>query len=212
MDFWVVCIVVAALVAGIVNNVVNKSYKLKMAKIEKGIYEETPIANNTIQYTTPGESIITDDPAKFTFSNVLILALVGVGISALIALGFSMAFNDFLPAPPAAVNRWGMIGAAAASYAAGAIFVIASYTLSDIYKIGSWPMWKRTIIHFISLYMAFILCSYLGQWIDYSSTSYVIEANVIFVAIYVFISFAKSREYKKQTEIMNKKLNEIQED
>ncbi len=208
----VVLIVSVALIAGIINNYVNRSYKLKLAKIENGIIDDDISECKTQTERPQSEEIISDDPIRFTFGNIVIFALMGVGISALISLGFSIAFNEFSPAPLPAIEQWGMIGAAAASYAAGAIFCIVGYTSADIFRIQSWPMWVRTLVHFVCLYLTFLVCSYLAQWVNYSNPSMVIQANVIFVLIYLFIFIMKSIQYKKQTEMMNRKLNQIQND
>ncbi len=212
MDYFAFWIVVVAIGGGIIQNIITKRYKIKMAMIEKGMVESAPCTCQTHMKHRQTEDIISDDPVKFTFSNVFCLTFMGAGISAVIALCFSLAFNQFLPAPPSAVERWGLIGAAAANYAAGAIFVIVSYTLSDIYKIYSWSMEKRTLVHFIALYAAFFICSYLGQWINWSSWEYVLQGSIVFVGIYAVTWFFKRKEQEKQSQMMNEKLNQIQND
>ncbi len=207
----VVIIVTVSLVAGIVNNYLSKSYKLKLARIENGITDDNDAFERKAHIERPQtEEIISDDPIRFTLGNVVIFALMGVGIAALISLCYSFVGGNFLPAPLTAIEHWGMVGATAASYAAGAIFSIVGYTSADIFQIKSWPMWMRTTVHFVCLYVTFLICSSLAQWINYSDSSMVIQANITFVLIYLFIYIGKSIAYKKQTEMMNKKLNQIQ--
>ncbi len=178
----VAIIVTVALVAGIINNYVSKSYKLKIAKIENGISDENVSERKVYTERPKAEEIISDDPIRFTLGNVVIFALMGVGIAALISLCYSLVDGSFLPAPLSAIEHWGMTGATAASYAAGAIFSIVGYTSADIFQIKSWPLWMRTIVHFVCLYVTFLICSNLAQWIAYS---YVGRRPVI--EVYVFM-------------------------
>ncbi len=209
MDITVVWIVVAALVASIVKKLINNHHALEMAKLEKGVVDSNGCECNETCNIPSSKPLISDDPSKFTVSNIICMALMGVGISALISLGFSIGFNSFLPAPPSAVEKWGLIGAAGANYAAGAIMAIASYSLGDIFKITAWPMWKRTLVHFVSLYVAFFLSSYLGHWVDYSSPASILLSLPIFTAMYFITWTITSMKYKKQLEMMNEKLSQI---
>ncbi len=140
------------------------------------------------------------------------LALMGVGISALISLIVSASYGEFLPTSPAGVQTYGAIGGATVSYLAGAAICIGSYYLSHIFKKTDWSVAKRSMIHFISLYAFIMTCVYTARWITLPTTMVEFTktaiSNAIFIGIYLFFWLVIYHKEKAMTEKMNEKLNQ----
>ncbi len=137
------------------------------------------------------------------------LALMGVGTSALISLGFSIATQNFLPAPLSAIDQMGVIMAVVMNYLAGAIMFIGGYWIQQIYKVNKWSLKKRTALHFIGTCVLFFICSQLAHWIVIDSIQAVIASIVIFILIYTVIWLGFYFDHKAQAKALNQKLNDI---
>ncbi len=140
------------------------------------------------------------------------LALMGVGVSALISLIASASYGDFLPTSPAGIQTYGVIGGAAISYLAGAAICIGSYYLSHIFNKTDWSVAKRSMVHFISLYAFIMTCGYTAHWMTLPTTMVEFTetaiSNAIFIGIYLVFWFVIYRKEKAMTEKMNEKLNQ----
>ncbi len=196
-------IIIAWFAYSIIMRIINTNYKLEQAKIDKGIISDV---------TENEAPVIYEDKDRNSFKNIFCMALMGVGVSALISLGFSIGFNNFLPAAPSAVKQWGMIGAAVANYSSGAIFFIGAFLLGNIFAITSWSISQRTLVHFLFLYGVFLLSSFLGHWFGVLTVINVLINSAVFTGIYFFIWSMYRIHYKKQACAMNQKIEKMQKD
>lgn len=190
-----VFITIAWFAYSIIMRIINTNYKLEQAKIDKGIISDETETKN-----------------RNSFMNIFWMALTGVGVSALISLGYSIGFDNFLPAAPSAVKQWGLIGATIANYSSGAIFFVLAFLLGNIFSITYWPVWQRTLVHYLSLYGVFFFCAYLGRWFGNMSGLEILVNSAIFTGIYFVIWTIYWIYYKKEATATNQKNEKIQKD
>ncbi len=138
------------------------------------------------------------------------LSLMGVGISALIALVISAFEGDFLPTSQEAIATYGLIGGTLASYIAGAVICVGFYYLSMIFNLTRWSIGVRSLVHFISLYTLFLACFFGARWIPFTgSTETLIQLSFItveFVGIYLVVWLISYHVEKNEAKKLNEKL------
>ena len=93
------------------------------------------------------------------------------------------------------------------------IVIISTYLLAFIHagasvfnQIENWPIMKSLLYHFLSLYLAYILCYLMNSWIQFSFTAILIF-TAAFVMIYFVIWIIVVVSIKTTERKMNQKLN-----
>ena len=92
------------------------------------------------------------------------------------------------------------------------ITIFSTYLLAFVHagssvfnQIEEWPLMKSVFFHFISLYLAYILCYTVNSWIEFSWITILIF-TIIFVLIYLIIWLIVFIIIKQTTKEMNKKI------
>ncbi|TPR43570.1 DUF3021 domain-containing protein [Apilactobacillus micheneri] len=134
---------------------------------------------------------------------------LGISIGFTIALVFSLIFQskNFEPSTPEFVNQFSSnISATFISLIIWALMGIVFSISSLIFRIESWGLNKKTIVHFVITYFGYSTLVFLTKWFPMSFW-FIFSYTLLFIIIYIFMWKISYNIARKKVKQINKLLN-----